>query len=450
MRRIIMLTMVLISAVAFANGTNEATATGGKKVIELTMFYMNEQERFELLEQAAVALNEHLAADNVEIKLINDHYAGSNRAEWRNNLSMRVVSGNAPELMAHSHANIPFFVEADYVKQVDDIINSPAYADAVQVLKETAMYKGHYYAIPMDIEARNIWYSKDNLRKIGLTDSDFDRMFEESLTGDFTMDDFLSLCQRVKNAGVSDYVFTHRPVTGPENPMTAMHFGCVFMDEKTGKLQLHKAAMEKNLQFYYDNVYTYGFTPAEMMDMSWDEISNVWATHKTTFWLGGVWNRHTLVRFTDYDETTSMDHWGIFMLPALEKGGKPLSVSNPYYYYISSKISDEKYKYAKMLFEEAAKPQYAVPYAIKSSHLAFNTRSAQDPAYKKDAHLSRSYHMLEFSVTEPHHEKFPIFSDVLTEAMSAVEHKKMSPAQAVDYMEKSLLSQMPDDIIILK
>lgn len=439
--------VLAVSFTAFANGSNEDAGTE-KKVIELTLYYMNEQDRFDILNYAAESLNERLAADNIEIQMINDHYSGNNRAEWRNNIALRVRSGNAPEMYCHSHANLPFFVNAGYIRPVDDIINGEGFSDTVQIIKDVSRYNGHYYGVPQSICARNLWFSKDNLRKIGMTDTDFDQLFEDSLTGDITMDDFMDLCAKVKKAGVSDYVFTHRPVTGAENLMTVMHFDGEVYDEAEGKLVLDRAAMEKNLRFYYDNVFTNEYTPSEMMDMSWDEVVEIWSGSKTTFWLGGIWNRSSLVNYTPYDKNTVMDHWGIMMLPSEEAGGKPLSLSNPWYYYVSSDISDEKYAYAKMVLDESAKPEFMTPFCLNTSLLAPNSRVANDPTYMADSHLSKSYRMLEYSTVEPHHEKYPMYADILTEAMSAIEHGKLTPPEAVDFMEQSLKAQMPDDIII--
>ncbi|HDI11287.1 MAG TPA: extracellular solute-binding protein [Candidatus Acetothermia bacterium] len=360
-------------------------------------------------------------------------------------------SGTAPDIFACGHENIGWLADGGYIIPLDEYV----YADIFNLsniytgLWKAVTYKGHIYGFPQDTEARPVYFRKDILRKLGWSEDEINALPEKVKKGEFTLDDMIALAKEAVDKGLVEYGIYHRPSPGGYFAMIYLDYGGILQDPETGKLVLDKAAMLKTLQFHYKLVQE-GVTPAAMTQTSWRSIHKAFVEGKILFWFGGTWHWAEWQRVAYHSELGALpesyewENMGFMLVPAAEKGGKPITLSHPFVYVITS--ASKNPELAFKLVELTARPDLVAKHALGSAHLSILKENA--PEYNAWKFGSAVTYMLDYTTSVPNHPKWSVYKTALHQAIQAVETGAMTPDKALEWITDKLTRELGDELIV--
>src|SRR5690242_16223981 len=150
-----------------------------------------------------------------------------------------------PDIFVLAHEWTGAFAQAGYAWNLEDHIkkNPELYDDIIPTLWQAVTYKGARYGVPQDSEVRMFFLNNDDMRKIGMSDSDIAALPAKVDAGQFTANDLCDLAGQVVQKGAAKYGILHRPNAGPDFQMLTESFGLVPYDKATAKLQASKVAL---------------------------------------------------------------------------------------------------------------------------------------------------------------------------------------------------------------
>ncbi|MDR7517950.1 MAG: extracellular solute-binding protein [Armatimonadota bacterium] len=359
------------------------------------------------------------------------------------------AAGEGPDIYTIAHPFLGQFAKAGHALILDTLIKQypDTYNDFYPSLWNSVRFRGSIYAIPQDTEARMVYFRLDRLRQFGWSDAQIRALPERVRRGEFTLRDMAELAQQVKDRGIVEWGFMHRPVRGPDYYQLIMAFGGRLQDPRSGKLVLSKSATLEFLKFLHDLVYRYRVTPASMTNMTWRSILGGFAAEgKLLFWLGGIWQSGEFIK--DYGvpagEFFTRIDW--MLIPPGTKGGRPVTLSHPIIYVVSAR-SREKELAFRIVTEASAADLNAI-HNVNSVHLAIRKAVVDIPEYKNNPWLSRATALLEYTTFLPLHEDFGKYDQIIYEAIQAVEFNRLSPEAALQFVETQLRSQLGNQLIV--
>jgi inositol-phosphate transport system substrate-binding protein len=266
------------------------------------------------------------------------------------------------------------------------------------------------------------------------------------------MTDLSNLAKEVVDQGAAEFGLLHRPNAGPDYLMVFAAFGVRFIDEETGQLLLPRAEMESALAWYDWNARN-GVTPENNTAMSWDEIQSAFKQEKAFAYHHGVW---TLPEFQFGDAkgaTWPSDQEGYFKkigwlhAPAPEKGGEPANLSHPIVYVVNPQSPNADL--AAMLVAYATLPYYNVQHAVGSAHTGVTYGETSMPAYQEAWYLQAASPMLARATFIPNHPEFGRYNGILYKALQGVETGRLSPKEAVDFLEDEMTNELGDALKVV-
>jgi inositol-phosphate transport system substrate-binding protein len=362
--------------------------------------------------------------------------------------------GEGPDVYVAAHEWVGEFAKSGYAMDMTDFIaaNQWAFGDVIPVLWESTKVDGKVYAVPQDSEIRMFFYNKDMLRKIGKEEAFVEGLPEMVDKGEFTMTDLSNLAKEVVDKGAAEIGIIHRPNAGPDYLMTFASFGAKFMDEASGKLLLPKAEIKRGLEWFAWNAEN-GVTPQNNTAMVWDEIQGGFKTEKTFIYHQGIWATKEWM-FGDAkgatwpsDEAGFVKKVGWFHAPAAEKGGEPKNLSHPIVYVVNPQ--SEHAELAAMLVAYATLPYYNTQHAVTTAHTGVLNGQASMPEYKDAWYLVAATPMLARSTFIPNHPDFGRYNGILFKALEGVETGRLSPDEAVDFLEDEMTNELGDGLMVV-
>ena len=359
-----------------------------------------------------------------------------------------------PDLFVAAHEWVGEFAKSGYAMEMDAFIaaNPWAFADVIPVLWESTKVDGKIYAIPQDSEIRMFFYNKDMLRKIGKDEAFVEGLPELVDKGEFTMADLQALAKEVVDKGAAEIGMIHRPSAGPDYLMTFAAFGAEFMDEASGKLLLPKAEVKKALEWYAWNAEN-GVTPQNNTAMVWDEIQSAFKTEKAFIFHQGVWAVKEWQLGDAKGATWPTDAEGYFKkigwfhAPAETKGGEPKNLSHPIVYVVNPQSPNADL--AAMLVAFATLPYYNTQHAVTTAHMAILNGQASMPEYKAAWYLEAATPMVARAGFIPNHPEFGRYNGVLFKALQGVETLRLTPDEAIDFLEDELTNELGDSVMVV-
>jgi inositol-phosphate transport system substrate-binding protein len=359
-----------------------------------------------------------------------------------------------PDVYVAAHEWIGEFARNGYAMDLDKTVadNQWAFGDVVPVLWNATKYQGKIYAIPQDTEIRMIFYNKDMLRKIGKTEEFIDSIPTEVASGQMTAADWGELVKEVVDKGAAKLGQLHRPNVGPDYLMSFAAFGVQWQDPKTGKLLLQVQPMQKALE-WFNWMARNNATPPDNTAMSWDDIQNAFKQGRAFAYHHGIWTMSW--QLGDHNGATwPTDQEGYFKkigwipMPAGEKGGKTANLSHPVVYIVNPKSPHADL--AAQLVAIATLPYYNVAHAVGSYHLSVLNGAKSMPAYQKAWPLAVASDMLPDTSFMPNNPDFPKYNAVLFKALQGVETGRLSPEDAVSFLQDELQSELGDELEIVQ
>jgi inositol-phosphate transport system substrate-binding protein len=412
-----------------------------------------ELTRVENLVKAAEMLNKELKEQgkDIQVKVKTSSFNGS-WEEYAKQFMLAFKAKKEPDIYATGHENIGWLADGNYIIPLDELKKSKEYSDVFPKLWESVTYRGHIWGALQDTEARPVFYNKDVLRKLGWSEEEIDSLPEKVRNGEFTLEDMTKLAEEAKTKGLVQYGIIHRPVDGPDFQAIAYNFGGKVYDPEENKIVLDKKAVEKQLNYYYE-IAKKKLIPSNLTQMEWSNIHKIVVNGKTLFYYGGIWNVFNWGQDNFHEKLGKVDakwvndHLGMMLIPAAEKGGKPLTLSHPFVYTVSAQT--EHPELVKRLLELVATPALQTEHNIKTFHLPVTKGGAEHPDFKADVTLGKVAYMSDYTTFPPNHEGFPKYSKAVFNAIQAVELGKKTPREALRDLEVQLQNDLGDQLKIV-
>ena len=406
--------------------------------------------RVDNIERAANILNAFFEAvgANIRIRVEKQFFRG----DYMDKLTAAFAAGEAPDIIAMK--NLPTLVDGGYVIALDKYIEKykMLLEDVYPTLWRAVKYKGHIWALPQDTEARPLYFRKDVLRKLGWSEEEINALPEKIRRGEVTLLDLMKVAKEAKEKGLVEWGFYHRPNWGG-TPFLILYYqyGGIAQDPETGKLVIVKSAALKTLQLLY-KMAREGLLPPDMIGTSWRRIHSDFVNGKVLFWFGGTWHWAEWQRVAYHAELGKLPEeyeWkniGFALVPAPEPGLKPMTLSSPYLYYVTSQSKHPELAFVLILLATSA-PIDAI-HAVDSGHLPVRMTTVDQPYYKKSKFHTEVAYMLEYTSFEPLHPKYRAWANAFITAITKVEKGELTPEKALDEMIKTMKAEIGDQLIV--
>ena len=400
---------------------------------------------------AAKELNADLEAAGdprrVEVKVTQDNI------EWGDYLKQFVLSygaGQAPDIWLTGHDYISAQAEAGRIIPLDDLLKEfPSFNNVIETLWDSATYKGQIWGVPQDTEARLLYWNKTLLKKLGWSDEKIEGLPVAIKNGEFTLYDMLKTAKEAVDKGIvpAGNGFWTRPKNGPDFTAFYYDFGGQTIDPVTGKLVFDKSAGLKYYKFFYDAVHSY--SSMKCLGIGWPAWNTSIGSENRLFWVAGTWQWYEWTNIYLKDKGGADYAWknfGFGLIPAAEKGGKPVTLSHPLVYTISSQC-----KYPDLALALIAKVTNYGPntrHAISSGHLGILNGQTNYVFYKKSRFLSDVLYALDYTTFLPDNPNWGTYSTITYNALAAVLSGEFTPEKAVDFVVNGLQHELGDKVII--
>lgn len=458
-KRIAILLSALLMAMGVLSGCGKSDSSseseGNGKIVTIKAQTIGaEVTRVENLKKAAEKLNQELKEQgkDIQVKVETSSFDGSTD-EYAKQFMLAFRSKKAPDIYATGHENIGWLADGNYILPLDELKQSKAYTDVFPPLWEAATYKGHIWGALQDTEARPVFYNKDVLRKLGWSEEEINSLPEKVKNGEFTLEDMTKVAEEAVTKGLVPYGIIHRPVEGPDFHVMVYNFGGTLYDPKENKIVLDKTAVKKQLD-YYDEIAQKKLIPKNLTQMEWSNIHKTVVNGKALFYYGGIWNVFNWgqdnfhEKLGKVDEKWVNEHLGMMLIPAAEKGGKPITLSHPFVYTVSAQTKHPEL--VKRLLELVADPALQAKHDVETFHLPVTKNVLDDPTFKANQTLNSVAYMTNYTTFLPNHNGFPQYSKAIFNAIQAVELGKKTPEQALQDLETQLKNDLGDQLKIVE
>ncbi|TMF63126.1 MAG: extracellular solute-binding protein [Chloroflexi bacterium] len=401
---------------------------------------------------AAETLNKKLAGKpTVEIDATFE--SGGQWGDYLQKFTLAAEAKTSPDVILAGHENLAPWVGPSYIVPLDDLIakyqSEGGIKDVIPTLWNAMKLKGKTYGVPQDTEARPMYYRKDLLAKMGWSKDKIDGLPEAVKKGEWAWPDFVATAKDAIAKGVvgPGKGWYSRPSKGADIYMFYYQNGGEMQDTATAKLVIVKDALLKHFQIHADAVRNDKIMTQSIYGMDAGKEWHPTVTDgKVLFYNAGSWTWKDWQATYKVPEQSLWDNVGFMLIPAAQRGGKPVTVSHPLAYAVTSNAKDKDLAFR--LIANATTPELNSRHSVTSAHLAVLTTQKDDPTYKQDKFLLATQYMLDYTKFIPNHAKFGVYDDVLYRFLGAVEQGQSTPAQAVESAVKELQGQLGDELIV--
>jgi inositol-phosphate transport system substrate-binding protein len=458
-RRFLMGTGALAAAVACSTAAPVGTATqapaasaGTLKMAAWTIgpdapsYYRRDN-----LLSAVDPLNKKLAGKPT-VELDATFESGGQWGDYLQKFTLAAEAKSSPDIILAGHENLAPWVGPGYVIPLDDLIkkyqSEGGIKDVIPNLWNSMKLKGKTYGVPQDTEARPMYYRKDLLAKLGWSKEKIDGLPDAVKKGEWAWPDFVATAKEAIAKGIvgPGMGWYSRTSKGADIYMFYYQNGGEMQDAATGKLVIVKDALQKHFQVHADAVRNDKIMTQAIYGMDGKQFDETVTSGKILFYNAGTWKWKDWQTTFKVPEQSLWDNVGFMLIPAAQKGGKPVTVSHPLAYAVTANAKDPDIAFR--LIANATTPELNSRHSVESAHLAVLTTQADDPKYKQDKFLLAAGYMLDFTKFIPNHAKFGVYDDVLYRFLGAVEQGQFTPAAAVDSAVKELQGQLGDELIV--
>ena len=460
MRKITMLfLMALMAFPLLATGTQEEPS--GPRTVTFSVWTREggiNHWRADLAVEAAEELNAQLKAEGSEITVEVEPYL--DEGDWGNfkkKYSLAADSGEAPAIIVSGHEDIPVWSRAGYIVPFADSVAdvqalAPQFDDVIESLWNCSTWQGQVWGVPQDTEARPMYFSETNLKKLGWNDAKIAALPADMAEGRFTLADLIKTAEEAVAKGVVEpgYGYWHRPRKGGDFVQFYKAFGGDIYDASQDKLIIDKNALVKFYAFQRECVET-GITPDKYIGTEWKIWHDVVANNKALFWNGGTWMWADWAKnYAVGGEDTLWANVGFGYEPSGIRGEKGVTLSHPLVYLISSeKASGNKDQdLAKRLVALMTTTERNTRHAVESGHLGILKSQSSFGPYTDSKFLSDVTYLLDNNFYQPNHVMYGLWFDAFWEGMVAAEQGDKTPEKAAEDAIKVMKVELDDQLII--
>jgi len=442
--------------------------------------------------EAANRINKIFEENNINVKItVDKHWEDSFSTLYSDFLSA-VPQGTNGDFFVNSYVYIANLAEEGYILDITEYANkySNLLNDFYTPLLDAAKYKGKYYGIPQDTEARPLYIRKDVAKAMGW---DLTGLAEKVKNGEFTWYDVYKKAKEAVEKGYANWGVIHRKGSAhPDLIQFIFAFGGKLYNENTGKLVVDKEALYKWFTVEYTMAQN-GLIPKDMMSWDWGQqihptvVGEKDSPANTLFYIGGTWQWaewQTKAYYKDPktgesrpltpQEVNEKMYYTLF--PAGEPGKQPVTLSQPFMWMIASNAGKDNPKYdelkdayhelAFLMIVAASDPEINAIHSVISGHVPVRkaaTALLNDPNWiqkltnlqldlssdvlnaikdiiQKTADpinikfLANVSYMLDYTHFAPSHPYYPRLADILKDAIDKVLRGSMIPEDAVNYV----------------
>ncbi len=437
----------------------EAKTSGqvsGGEVVKITAWTIGPDApsyyRRDNLIAAADTVNSELQKEgsNQRVQVEATFESGGQWADYKQKFILASEAKQGPDIILAGHEDLAPWAAAGHVIELDPMLKKydAKFADLIPTLWDSVKLTGKTYAIPQDTEARPIYYRKDLLAKMGWDKAKIDGLSDSVKKGDFAWPDLVSTAKEAVDKKIVEpgKGWYHRPSQGADFYSWYYQNGGQMQDKESGKLVLVKDALTKFYQEHFDAVRTNKITPESMLGTDGRQWHETVTSGKVLFYNAGTWTWKDWQATYKVAEQDLWDNVGFTLVPAAQKGGKPVTLSHPLVYMVSANSKNQELAFR--VIANATTPELNAKHAVTSAHLAILKSEANDATYKTDKFLLATGYMLDYTTFIPNHPKFGQYDEVLYRLLSAVESGQMQPAQATETAVNELQSQLKDQLIV--
>lgn len=418
------------------------------KVKEITLSAVTigiESTRTENLVSAAEKLNEELRREGKNIKVRVEPYSFMGGWEdYAKYFIKRFEENNAPDIYVTGHENIAWLAEKNYIIKLDMLKESKAYNDVFGTLWKSVMWNGSTWGVPQDVEVAFVMVNVNILRKLGWSESDINTLPNKVIKGDFTLDDMTLVANEAVDKKVAKWGILHRPVNGQMFYLAQKNFDVQVFDESKSTIIINRDNLLNSLSYFYQLTNDYQITPKDTTLKSWEDINQMVIDGETLFYYGAIWSIYEYIKQgAEYQEL--MKQFDFMLVPTAIKGNKPLTISHPLIYTVSSQTENKEL--VTRLLEIVGDSNYQSKHAVKTYHLPINKSGIQTTEFIDNQFLNSVMYMLDYTTFLPNDEKYVAYSKIYFEAIQNVEGNDMLPEQALIIMERHLRKTFGTKII---
>ena len=116
-------------------------------------------------------------------------------------------------------------------------------------------------------------------------------------------------------------------------------------------------------------------------------------------------------------------------------------------------IRDSRSKHPALAFRllvHASAVDLNAQHALRSGHLAIRADEAALPSYSADPFLRQATGLLRYARFAPNHTEWPQYEAIVTEAIRAVQARRLAPPEAVQFVTMRLRQQLRNQVRIVE
>ncbi len=443
----IMAILLLATGIIFATGQKEEVPKGPVSLKALTIGPGPVPvTRAENIEAAA----EQMRGEGIDLDC-EVTFSTQKFEPYRTSFSLAYSSGAAPDILSEDQDIIPEYAEEGMILPLDNFLQArdwqTNYKDFLPGLWDAVSWKGKTYGIPIEGVVNCIFYRKDILRKMGMSDEQIERTFSPE-NKEFTLEKMVELAKQAKKSGLVEWGFTHRKGAGDYWFNSVMMFGGKFVDEATGNMVIDTQALRRDFEFH-KMLVDEGLLPKDMASWDWKVIHKYTVEGRTLFWIGGHSGQWKEYQDKEYHEQLGklseeylQKNMGIAPFPGVQGPVAPVKV---HAYTIVTKT-----KYPDVCFDliaRASSPELLAHHAITTFRGPTRKSVADQPDFQAQAYLSQVLEIMNYAQAFPKHPALGVYKTMIFEAMSGIETGRLTVDKAVEFMVAKAKADIPGVII---
>ncbi|MFC4303783.1 extracellular solute-binding protein [Cohnella boryungensis] len=427
-------------------GNSGGASNGGKaQEIKITVRENTWGARKDNFIEAEKRLNEELKADNVQVKI--DWWPGIGDDE----LILQAQAGKVADIFINSSVDIGWQRDAGLIRDIDWVQTSNVFKSVPESYTNIMKYEGHYYGAIQDMDASPVFISRKALEGLGWTGEQISGLKARVDTGDFTFGDLVNLADEAKKKSLVKMGFA---VEDTRFEGWNYAFGNYNYNAEQNKMVL--TAKTEDVYGFWSDAVKRGVIAEGIGDVDTDKAAPM-------FVKGEIFAEFARTEFYQMlreangmkDDIEGFNNWFNenvvwIPVPSANKGGKPVSYSNPAMIYVGPTVDDAKMTYVQKLIEHVLDPDLQVNHTVISGKLPVTPEAQEDARFKAMEFYKDHAYLIEFTRTRPAQPDYAIYTKSYTLGVDAILTKGQSAEQAFELFKKDAKQNVPADHLIVE
>ncbi|OKP93226.1 MULTISPECIES: extracellular solute-binding protein [unclassified Paenibacillus] len=443
----VVLSTGLLAGCGSGNEPAEATSAGEAKMKEIQISVRESTwgARKDNFIEAEKRLNEELKADNVHVKI--DWWPGIGDDE----LILQAQAGKVADIFMNSSVDIGWELNAGIIRDVDWVKDSKVFKNVPDSYTNIMKYDGHYYGAIQDMDASPVFISRKALEGLSWTKEQIDGLRQRVDSGDFTFGDLEKLAEEAKQKNLVKMGFA---VEDTRFEGWNYAFGNYNYNVDENKMVLTKKT--KDVYDFWADAVKRGIINESIGDVDTDKAApmfvkgEIFAEFARTEFYQMMREANGMQNDLEGFNTWFNKNIVWIPIPSAEKGGKPVSYSNPAMIYVGPTVDDEKMPYVQRLIEHVLDPDLQINHTLVSGKLPVTPEAQEDKRFKEMDFYKDHAYLLEFTKTRPAQPDYATYTKSYILGVDAILTKGQSAEQAYELFQKDAKQNVPSDHLIIE